>query len=161
MEWDSFHRVTATVYTVTKLSIRSSVLQESIMETSTESSCNFWVCGWNPMVLPFKPNLFSSSFTWYYLLCMYSSSKSWTCGWNPTWCNHSIETSPFGLYVLLSCESVNEILLRDHSNENSLSSTFTWCYLIVCGSNFWICGRNPMGVTILIIKPLLTSLRPP
>ena len=30
-------------------------------------SSNFWVCGWNPMVLPFKWNLFSSIFTWYYL----------------------------------------------------------------------------------------------
>ena len=26
-------------------------------------SSNFWVCGWNPMVLPFKWNLFSSTFT--------------------------------------------------------------------------------------------------
>ena len=30
-------------------------------------SFNLWVCGWNPMVLPFKWNLFSSSFTWYNL----------------------------------------------------------------------------------------------
>ena len=28
-------------------------------------SSNFWVCGWNPMVLPFKWNLFSSIFTWF------------------------------------------------------------------------------------------------
>ena len=26
-------------------------------------SSNFWVCGWNPLVYPFKLNLFSSSFT--------------------------------------------------------------------------------------------------
>ena len=31
---------------------------------------NFWVCGWNPVVLPFKWNLFNSSFTWYYLFSM-------------------------------------------------------------------------------------------
>ena len=30
-------------------------------------SSNFWVSGWNPMVLPFKRNLFSSTFT----RCMY------------------------------------------------------------------------------------------
>ena len=30
-------------------------------------SSNFWVCGWNPMVLPFKWNLFSSTFTLCYL----------------------------------------------------------------------------------------------
>ena len=45
-------------------------------------SSNFWVCGWNPMVLPFKWNLFSSTFTWYYLFSMYSSNF-WVCGWNP------------------------------------------------------------------------------
>ena len=30
-------------------------------------SCNFWVCEWNPIVLPFKWNLVRSTFTWYYL----------------------------------------------------------------------------------------------
>ena len=33
-------------------------------------SSNFWVCGWNLMMLPFKWNLFSSTFTWYYLFSM-------------------------------------------------------------------------------------------
>ena len=33
-------------------------------------SSNFWVCGWNPMVLPFKWNVFSSTLTWYYLFSM-------------------------------------------------------------------------------------------
>ena len=41
----------------------------------------------------------------------------------------------FDLYVVLSCESVHEILWCDYSNETSLSSTFTWCYLLVGGSN--------------------------
>ena len=36
-------------------------------------STNFWVCGWNPKVWPFKWNLFSSTFTWCF----------WVCGWNP------------------------------------------------------------------------------
>ena len=30
---------------------------------------NFWVCGWNPMLWPFRWNLFSSTFTWHYLVC--------------------------------------------------------------------------------------------
>ena len=29
----------------------------------------FWVCGWNPMMWPFKWNLLSSTFLWYCLLC--------------------------------------------------------------------------------------------
>ena len=28
---------------------------------------NFWVCGWNPMVLPFKWNLLGRTLAWYYL----------------------------------------------------------------------------------------------
>ena len=40
----------------------------------------FWVCGWNPLVLPFKWNLFSSTFTWYYLFI--GSSTFWVRGWN-------------------------------------------------------------------------------
>ena len=32
-------------------------------------SSNFWVCGWNPMVWPFKWKLLSSTFLWYCLLC--------------------------------------------------------------------------------------------
>ena len=30
---------------------------------------NFWVCGWNPKVWPFKWKLLSSTFLWYCLLC--------------------------------------------------------------------------------------------
>ena len=37
---------------------------------AVQGSSNFWVCGWNPMVLPFKWNLFKSTFTWYYLFSM-------------------------------------------------------------------------------------------
>ena len=33
-------------------------------------SSNFWVCGWNPIVWPFKWNLFSSTFTWCYVFRM-------------------------------------------------------------------------------------------
>ena len=30
-------------------------------------SSNFWVCGWNPLVLPFKWNIFGRTFAQYYL----------------------------------------------------------------------------------------------
>ena len=35
------------------------------------------------MVLPFKWNLFSSTFTWYYLFSL--KSNFWVCTWNPIW----------------------------------------------------------------------------
>ena len=51
-------------------------------------SSNFWVCGWNPMVLPFKWNLFSSTFTWYYYLVC--SSNFWVCGWFIGYCKTGV-----------------------------------------------------------------------
>ena len=45
-------------------------------------SSNFWVCGWNPLGLPFKWNPFSNTFTWYCLFSMYSSNFC-ICRWNP------------------------------------------------------------------------------
>ena len=55
-------------------------------------SSNFWVCGWNPTVLPFKWNLFNSIFIWYYYLV-----------------------------CVLTFESANEILLCYHSDETFLA----------------------------------------
>ena len=44
-------------------------------------SSNFWVCGWNPMVLPFTWNLFSSTFTWCYLLFSSLQDEIWNATW--------------------------------------------------------------------------------
>ena len=56
---------------------------------SCNCDSNFWVCGWNPMVLPFKwtPPPPSNIFTWYYLFQV-QSSNFWVCGWNRV-CDHS------------------------------------------------------------------------
>ena len=36
---------------------------------AVQGGSNFWVCGWNPKVWPFKWKLLSSTFLWYRLLC--------------------------------------------------------------------------------------------
>ena len=36
---------------------------------AVQGGSNFWVCGWNPVVWPFKWKLLSSTFLWYCLLC--------------------------------------------------------------------------------------------
>ena len=36
---------------------------------AVQGGSNFWVCGWNPKVWPFKWKLLSSTFLWYCLLC--------------------------------------------------------------------------------------------
>ena len=69
------------------------------------------------MVLPFKRNVFSSTFTWWYLLNAVLkfqpveeilSSSSFI--WRYSFCT---------MYVNLTFESVDEILWCDHSNETS------------------------------------------
>ena len=40
-------------------------------------SANFWVCGWNPMVLTFKWNLFRSVFAWSYSSLMVLQKDIW------------------------------------------------------------------------------------
>ena len=57
---------------------------------------------------------------------------------------------PFIFYVVLTFESVDEILWCDHSNESFhpppppyfLMVLFSRC--LVCSVNFWDCRRNPM-----------------
>ena len=36
---------------------------------AVQGGSNFWVCGWNPKVWPFKWKLLSNTFLWYCLLC--------------------------------------------------------------------------------------------
>ena len=66
---------------------------------------DFWVCGWNPMVWPFKRKLLSSSFLWY---CF---TVFWVCGWNlMVWpFNWKLLSGSFTLYYLLFCTLQNKI----------------------------------------------------
>ena len=43
---------------------------------------NFWVCGWNPMMWPFKWKLSACTYTWCYLFFKISQNEIWTFGWN-------------------------------------------------------------------------------
>ena len=47
--------------------------------------------------------------------------------------------------VVLTFESVDEILWYDHSNESywAVISCGTVYYAVQGGSNFWVCGWNP------------------
>ena len=59
---------------------------------------------------------------------------------------------PFILYVVLTLESEDEILRCYHSNELSLAVlSVTWYYYLVCSSNFWVRGQNPVTIQM---KPL-------
>ena len=64
------------------------VLSWGTVYYAVQGGSNVWVCGWNPMVLPFKWKLLSSTFLWCCLLCcltiLYVNEIQW--------CDHSNET---------------------------------------------------------------------
>ena len=76
---------------------------QTVNDRISWGSYKVWVFGWNPMVWPFKWNLFSSTSTRYHLLC---------------------------LYVVLTLEYVDEILWCEHSKEASSAvlSNGTICF---------------------------------
>ena len=47
------------------------VLSCGFVYYAVQGDSNFWVCGWNPMVWPFKWKLLSSTFLWCCLLCWF------------------------------------------------------------------------------------------
>ena len=86
---------------------------------AVQGSSNFWVSGWNLKVWPFKWKLLSSTYLWYSFIMLYK--------------------------VVLTFESVDEILKCDHSNESywAVLTCGTVYYAVQSGSNFWVCGWNP------------------
>ena len=102
--------------TVSKMLLRSTFLWY-VSYGSTNS--NFWVCGWNPIVLPSNKSYWAVLFVVLFII----------------------------LYkMVLAFESVDEILWCNHSNESywAVLSCGTVYYAVQGGSNFWVCGWNPM-----------------
>ena len=82
------------------------------------SSSNVWVCGWNLMVWPFKWNLPPPTFSW--------------CCSQDAYC------------VVLTFDTVDDILLDDHLNEtSSVVLSHGTIYLVWRSPKFWDCGWNP------------------
>ena len=107
-------------------------LQQYFLMVLFVCSSNFLVCGRNPMVWPFKWNLFSSTFTWYYLYAVLTFESVDKL----LWCDHPNETSSAVLLhgtIYLGCSSNYQAFGRNpivwHSKSNLFSSTFTWSLL--------------------------------
>ena len=81
---------------------------------AVQGSSNFWICGWNPKVWPFKQKLLSAVLSCgavYY--AVQGSSNFWICWWNP-------KVWPLKWKLL--------------------SSSFLWCCLYCCtqsSHSFW------------------------
>ena len=90
------------------------------------SHVNVCICWQNPMMLPFKWIRPRNTFTW----CYFFSNN----------------------FVVLTFESVNKILWCYHSNETSSVVLSRGTIHLVCSSNFWVCGQNP------IVLPLKWNL---
>ena len=94
---------------------------------AVQGGSNFWVCGWNPMVLPYKWKLLSRTFLWYCLFCC----------------------TKWFLFLI-----VNEIPCADQSNESYWSRPFFLFRLFVC---LFVClflggGRWMLFVTKRFLK---------
>ena len=111
-------------------------------------SSNFWVCRWDPMMLPFKWNLFSSTFT-SYIVCF---SNFWVCGWDPmvlpfkwnlfsstfTWC-----------YLYSTFFELSSLWMKSYDVTIQIKPLQQYFHMVllfylVCLSNFWVCRWNPM-----------------
>ena len=121
---------------------------------AVQSGSIFWVCEWNPKVWPFKWKLLSSTFMlwcllcctkWFYLLSLWVKSLSVTIQMKATEQYFHVVMFIMLYKVVLSFESVSEILKCDHSNE-SYWAVLSCCdvyYAVQSGSIFWVCEWNP------------------
>ena len=116
---------------------------------------NFWLCGWNPKVWPFKWKLLSSTFQWCCFIMLYKVVLAFESVDEILKCDHSNESywavlSCVMLFIMLykvtpTFDSVDEILKCDHSNESfwgALPCAAVY-YAVQGDSNFWLCGWNP------------------
>ena len=104
------------------------VLSWGTVYYAVQGGSKFWVCGWNPMVLPFKWKLLSSTFLWCCLLCcltiLYVNEIQW--------CDHSNETSSlifshgavfFGIFqneILTYCDDTKQWNVENESQARTL-----------------------------------------
>ena len=87
---------------------------------AVQGGSNFWVCGWNPQVWPFKWKLLSSNFLWCCLLCckfsLWMKSYGVTIQMKPLW---------YYVHVELSCGVCEQQWFSTFLGETlSLSQTF-------------------------------------
>ena len=92
----------------------------------------FWVCGWNPMVLPFKWNLFSSAFTWCYLFSMSFQLKSYGVTIHMKPLQQYFHMILFILYVVLTFWVCRQNPMVPPFKKYLFSSTFTYHYSLFC-----------------------------
>ena len=121
---------------------------------AVQGGSNFWVCGWNPKVWPFKWKLLSSIFLcccllcctrWFYLLSLWMKSLSVSIQVKATEQYFPVVLFIMLYKVILTFDSVYGILKCDHSNESywAVFSCGGVYYTVQGGSLFWVCGWNP------------------
>ena len=59
---------------------------------AVQGGSNFWVCEWNPMVWPFKWKLLSITFPVVLFITLYKVVLTFESVDEILWCNHSSET---------------------------------------------------------------------
>ena len=121
---------------------------------------NFWVCGWNPKVWPFKWKLLSSTFLWYWFNIMLYKVVLKFFSWE--WilqCDHSNETS----LAVLSC-SISSFSAIYKINDILKVGKF-WLLLLLgikgltIKTNFYTFNINPFSHNIHVWLTSVTTWR--
>ena len=125
---------------------------------------NLWFWGWSPLILTFDSEeevlwflgrkLLSCAFLWcclsrctkwFQLLSLWMKSLRVTIQMKATKQYFPVVLFIMLYKVILTFESVDEILKCNHSNESywAVLSCGAVYYAVQGGSNFWVCGWNP------------------
>ena len=101
----------------------SAVLSCGAVYYAVHDGSNFWVCGWNSKVWPFKWKLLSSTF----LLCCLLCCTRWL--------------KRLSLWIKLLSVTIQTSKRYLISFTGTVFLFFFLCF--TCTSNFWVCGWNP------------------
>ena len=127
---------------------------------AVQGGSNFWVCGWNPKVWPFKWKLLSSTFLWYWFNIMLYKVVLKFFSWE--WilqCDHSNETS----LAVLSC-SISSFSAIYKINDILKVGKF-WLLLLLgikgltIKTNFYTFNINPFSHNIHVWLTSVTTWR--
>ena len=83
-----------------------------VLDRVLQGDSNFWVCGWNPIMWPFKLKLSACTFTWCYLFVKIFENEIWKFGWNLRLATFGSERVKFDWILLKFCSVL--FSLRKH-----------------------------------------------
>ena len=141
-----------------------------IVSTLPENGSTFWACGRNAMVLPFKRNLFGSTFTWYYFFPSraifvwprnenaWTKQKQQTNGNRAIWLVYRTDTNARGFWLFKRTLWWKNFMPESFLEINGCFALTSYCNMIDQSNNAFSIlgfslGRKRRG-RVLIFSPI-------